>query len=164
MEIQRQCEFAISHYNDLNDALAEANGYDVFRSLQSFLVNAANISKIFFPSRSKYNTRGQYLRNLLSINGNSELAKRDARNFFEHFDEKLDEWHAQSSRYRFADMNIGPVDPDPSSAPIDHLRFFNSTTYTFIFLGRRYKIIPLYTEIKDLLARVNSELNKLMTV
>lgn len=47
---------------------------------------------------------------------------------------------------------------------IDHIRYFDQNTYSFIFINESYEIDPLYNEIKELLNRVNKELSKSMPV
>jgi hypothetical protein len=42
----------------------------------------------------------------------------------------------------------------------DYMRFFNSSTFIFRFRDEKYEINPLYEEIKGLLTKVNTELNK----
>jgi hypothetical protein len=134
-EIQQQCEFARSHYNDLNGAVAARNVDEIFRSLQSFLVAAANISKIFFPARDRYEKRGEYLRNLLSIDENSQLAKRYARDFFEHFDERLDNWYEESPDHNLLDMSIGESD-SVVEGQIDYIRYFNKDLFFHVYEGK----------------------------
>src|SRR5919197_5086805 len=101
---RHQYEFAISDYNDIMFALSQKDTYKVFHSLQSFLISAANISKIFWPVERKYDKRSEYLRNLLSIYDASPLKTRDPSNIFEHFGEILDDWYTESMHRNFLDM------------------------------------------------------------
>jgi hypothetical protein len=91
-EIRRQCQFAISDYSEMTQAIGVGDNYKLFHSIQSFLIAAANISKIFWPVKDKYKQRGQEHRNLLSVDeNNSPLKTRDPRNIFEHFDERIEQ-------------------------------------------------------------------------
>jgi hypothetical protein len=163
-EIRQQCQFAISDYEEITQAIHEGHNYKLFHSLQSFLIAAANISKIFWPIPDKYYLqRGQELRNLLSIDeNNSPFKSRDPRNFFEHFDEKLDDWFRQSPHHNLIDMSMGHT--DDSFKGFDNIRFFNTSAYTFKFRAETYEINPLYKAVNDLLTNVNSELDKSPTI
>jgi hypothetical protein len=110
-EIRQQCQFAMSDYKEMTQAIRERDNYKLFHSLQSFLIAAANISKIFWPIRDKYyGQRGQELRNLLLVDENNSPFKiRDPRNVFEHFDEKLDDWFRQSLHHKGLKKDI--LDP-----------------------------------------------------
>jgi hypothetical protein len=164
-EIKQQCEFAISDYNDIAVAISQRNVRRVVHSLQSFLIEVANISKILWPfsSKPKYAQRGLDLKSLLSIDDTSPLRTRDPRNIFEHFDEKLEDWYAESPHRNLMDMSMGYTD-DIVKGPIDYIRYFNTTSYTFRFRGERHEINPLYEAVKELLAKVNTELSKPPTI
>jgi hypothetical protein len=159
-EIRQQCEFAIYDYKEITQAIREGDNYKLFHSLQSFLIAAANISKIFWPIRDNYySQRGQELGNLLSIDeNNSPFKTRDPRNIFEHFDEKIDDWFRESPHHNLTDMSM--ADMDDSFKGSDYIRFFNTTKYTFKFRAETYEINPLYTAVSDLLIKVNSEMDK----
>jgi hypothetical protein len=110
-EIKQQCLFALSDYNEITQAIREQDNYKLFHSLQSFLIAAANISKIFWPIKDKYKRRGQELRSLLSVDENkSPLKTRDPRNIFEHFDEKIEDWFTQSPNHDLVDMSSAARD------------------------------------------------------
>ena len=159
MEIQQQCKFAISDYTRLALAISIPDNYALFHLLQSFLIAAANISKILWPMKS-YAQRGQDLRSSLSIDETSPLKTKNPRNIFEHFDERLEEWYTQSPHHNIVDMSSGITDDMGIDGHVDFIRYFNSATYTFIFRGDRYEINPLYIAIKNLLTKVNNELSK----
>jgi hypothetical protein len=66
-------------------------------SVQSILVAVGNISKILWPNE-KYKIRGERLRELLKIEKDNLLSSRKFRNnFFEHYDERVEEYFQGNS-------------------------------------------------------------------
>ncbi|MGN6346465.1 MAG: hypothetical protein ACTHME_02055 [Candidatus Nitrosocosmicus sp.] len=134
----------------------------IWYSLQSFLISLANISKILWPD-NKYKKRGQILRTKLFINDESIMYSREHRNHLEHFDERLDVWYKESSHHNIMDRFVSNTDNKNDiveDAEIEFMRFFNKSTFTFIFRGKRYEINPLHEEVKNHLVKVNDELRR----
>lgn len=160
-EIKHQCEFALIAYTDLVSALNSKTGERVWLSLQSMLISSANISKILYPVNKKYYPRGEELRNKLLVSGNEEFVSRDARNHFEHFDERLDSWYQTSKYHNIIDTSIGGDNfISGGENVIDFMRFFNTQRFVFRFRENEYHIHPLGQDIVDLLKKVNTELSK----
>ena len=89
-EIQRQCTFALMDYEEMRKSIVEMSPGNskqlnhFWHLVPSFLVAIANISKILWPSKRKYNghlpdtsTRDE-LRRLLDINDTSVLKSRES--------------------------------------------------------------------------------------
>lgn len=113
-EIVTQSKFAGS----AADQLAKASEpIEVWGSIQSILVAAANVSKILWPVRKKYMERGRRLRELLSIDDRNLLSKRTFRNHFEHYDERIEDWFDNNGSGVYSDLRIDPFEPSPWSLP-----------------------------------------------
>lgn len=109
----------------------------------------------------KYDARGEELRRMLSISGNERFVSREARNHFEHFDERLDSWYQNSKYHNIIDTSIGGDNfIKGGNNIIDFMRFFNNQRFVFRFRENEYEIEPLGQDVVDLLTRVNAELEK----
>jgi hypothetical protein len=111
-DIERQCKFAIIAHSGLVNIVRSRNlvtrdkyrreeALDLFWfHIQAFLAATGNISKILWPGElpkckecnfqpqlsPKVVSRGETLRELLSIDESSPLKQRKFRNYFEHYD------------------------------------------------------------------------------
>jgi hypothetical protein len=159
MEIRHQCRFARMAYDDCSEAMRNMHTDRVWYSLQSFLIAAANISKIFWPiNQSPYKERGAFLRSLLNVDASEPFKLREPRNHFEHFDERLDDWYLQSTHHNIIDTSIGG--DNIINGPVDFMRFFNSDRFVFRFRGDEYPVNPIRDALQELLVKVEAELNK----
>jgi hypothetical protein len=64
--------------------------HSILDELQNLLVQAAAVSRYFWPSRNAHAWRGAQLRNAFALSDDSPLRSRELRNSIEHFDERLD--------------------------------------------------------------------------
>src|SRR2546425_3055260 len=105
-EVQKQCQFVIMATQELENALQQYQTDRVFYAIQTLLVAAANISKIFWPPNRRYDDRGRQLRADLGVADNSVLALRTFRDHFEHYDERLETWASSSRRHNIVDTSV----------------------------------------------------------
>ena len=128
-------------------------------SIHAFLVTTANISKMLWSQRSGKD-RATAVRTSLSIGENdpmfSMLKSNDARNFFEHFDERLDKWVSNSKSRTIADFNPWGKSPDLSSISNEVVLFRNFDVSNFaIIYGREiYPLKPVVKALWELYERV----------
>jgi hypothetical protein len=80
-------------------------------------VAVVNISKILCPSApcnstlsKEADTRGKSLRNYLAVDDTSPLRSRKFRNYFEHYDFRIEQWAAKSKDRMIIQSNIAPID------------------------------------------------------
>src|SRR5579862_3776447 len=115
-EVVWQSAVALEAMTQLREALAQppspSGNNRAFFHIQAFLVAAANVSKLLWPSGNR--KRGNELRRLLSVTEDSPIANRTLRNHFEHFDERIDSWTTKSKHHMFIDRTIlvGPTGPE----------------------------------------------------
>lgn len=67
----------------------------VLDELQNMVLQAASLSRYFWPVRKEYEARGMMLREVFAIDKTNPLFNRDLRNATEHFDERLDKYVAK---------------------------------------------------------------------
>lgn len=160
-EIALQAQIAIRAYERLN---AEENKFDeieIWGGIQSILVSSGNVSKILWPSKNKYKSRGKLLREYLNIPENHILAPRVFRNHFEHFDERVEEVFKKSPRGIYTDRQMNPslsslygFDCEPTCQ-----RGYNTFNHTLIFAGEILDVQDLINALEDLISYM--KVNKL---
>ena len=160
-EIAWQCRLALCSVTNLRQALAALRSQieertdiqvlqvNVWVNLQSLLIAASNISKIFWNKREHIKGRGEALRKALEVADDSALEVRNLRNHFEHYDERIDEWALNSKNRNLIDTLIG----SPSRIQIgtekkDWHRIFDPDTLTVWFWGIEYPLNPIIDEIQ----------------
>ncbi len=159
-EAERQCRFAVIAIEDLQKALQAADMDRIWYSVQTFLVAAGNLSKLLWPSAAHIPDRAKELRSSLGVNDSSPLAPRTFRNYFEHFDERLEDWATSSKRQNFVDSNVGPSGMISGIDPADYLRNFDTTKGAITFRGDEYILKPMVDAIVELHAKALTKANK----
>jgi len=113
-EINCQCEFALAAYARMLESVALSMPLGVFCWVQSFLVAAANVSKIFQPSpahrrpkqfKQQCQKRGEELRVRFGIDQASPILDRKLRDRFEHYDEDIQDWWSKGHN-NIIDQNV----------------------------------------------------------
>jgi hypothetical protein len=157
-QIEHQCRAALLALDVAQHGL-NTSDHDVFwAGIQSFLTAAANISKTLWGSRGRRSQARAGLRRSLGVPEDSPLASTDLRNHLEHFDERLDRWHATSMSHNFVDFAIGPkgrtvVGLDET----DMFRQFDPETGDIIFWGEVHPLMPIRDAISELLPTASVE-------
>ena len=129
-EIVTQSKFAEKAADQL---IQYSDSDEVWGSIQSILVAVANVSKILWPSREKYNARGRHLRELLGVDDKNLLSDRTFRNHFEHYDERIEEWFDSHNSAVYRDSRIDPFEPTSWSLPQFFHRSYNPISRTLSF-------------------------------
>jgi len=148
MEIKRQCTFALIAAEDIDLVLGKNEMDRIWYSIQSFLVAAGNLSKMFWPCETK-KARGLHLRSIFSLKDDSPIGPRKFRNHFEHFDERLEKWVSSSKQRNFIDSNVGPPGMIKGVDVKDYLRNFDNSNYALTFRGDSYSLKPVIDAIKE---------------
>lgn len=120
---------------------------EVWGSIQSILVAAANVSKILWPIRKKYITRGKQLRELLGVDDDNMLSDRNFRNHFEHYDERIEDWFDNNNSAVYTDSIIDPFEPTPLSMPQVFHRKYNPMSRTLYFRNESIDLTVVLAEI-----------------
>jgi len=185
-ELKKQCQFAIGAIHHVNHALeakrsseltAEQSEHfhnEVFRNLHSFLTHTSNISRILWsplPQKRKNESnsdfakrcgklprvaRSKVLKEYLQFDDSHILKERWLRDHLEHYDERLDDWSANSEHRNIVTDMIG----DPNAiVGIDHsdrMRTFNPNGARYIFRGEEYNVQDICSAVEQLLAILNA--------
>jgi hypothetical protein len=116
---------------------------EVWCSIQSILVSAANISKILWASKNR--SRAARLRKRLKVEADSILSSRKFRNHFEHYDERIQEWFSSHSNGVYVDLATNPSFGEVFAGNAH--RGYNSFDNSLIFRGERLDLNKLLTAL-----------------
>ncbi len=122
---------------------------EVWSSIQSILVAAANVSKILWPQK-KYAIRGERLRELLKVDDNNMLSDRSFRNHFEHYDERIEDWFKKQSSAVYCDLAVDPFKSILGNFPTNHHRAYDPLTQTLTFRDESFDLAAVLKELKEI--------------
>lgn len=119
-------------------------------NIQQALSHAAELSRIFWPSKNKKNhireLRGLKLRRSFQLADNSLLSNRKTRDALEHFDERLDEFLKEFPVGNlFPDAAVGDINTIPEMTRV--FRFVDPEKSIFRILDLDYSFDGLFEEI-----------------
>jgi hypothetical protein len=133
------------------DQLAESSdSVEVWGSIQSILVAAANVSKILWPAKKQYMARGEQLRDSLGVDDDNLLSDRTFRNHFEHYDERIEDWFERSISAVYMDSRIDPFEPTTLSLPQFFHRSYNPTSRTLSFRNESIDLSAVLTALAEI--------------
>lgn len=147
-EIALQTKIAQRAFERLDLACANSDRVEVWCSIQSILVAAANVSKILWPNK-KYEIRGVKLRQMLKVEKGNPLANRKFRNHFEHYDERIEDWFENHSSVVYCDLAMNPF--LRGSIPINDHRGYNSFNNTLVFRGEILDLNEISKALEEIL-------------
>ena len=133
-------------------------------SLQNIVIHGAALSRYFWPARSGYERRAEFLKSALQVTEDSPLKSRDLRNQIEHFDEKLDAYVSDGISGNVFPAYVGrlPI----GDIPLHMFRAYYVDVGIFEMLGKRYDVFSLANEIArihDLLESFDANGGRLRT-
>lgn len=149
-EINFQSKIALGAAKRLQAANDNLDHIEIWSSIQSILIPAGNISKILWPSRKEYKSRGEHLREKLKVEKDNPLSKRKFRNYFEHYDELIDDWFNEYKPVVHRDLVINPSMSYFGRMPGNHQRGYNSFDHTLLFRGEVLDLKVLLNAIVDI--------------
>ena len=122
---------------------------EVWSSIQSILVAAGNVSKIFWPQK-EYEARGERLRKLLKVTEDNLLSDRKFRNHFEHYDDRIEKWFKGKSSAVYSDLAIDPFKSIWGNVPTNHHRAYDPLSHTLTFRGESFDLAAVLKELKEI--------------
>lgn len=134
----------LSPNSEHNDSL------EVWCSIQLILIAAGNVSKILWPQRKKYITRGEKLRKLLQVDDDNLLSDRKFRNHFEHYDERIEDWFEKNSSVVYIDKKIDPFKSFWGENINTAHRTYNPLTMTLNFRGEVLDLGSILSALKEI--------------
>jgi hypothetical protein len=159
-EVATQSDFALRAMDSLRKTMDAGDTRGVFWSAQAFLGATGNVSKLLWPSATKYSGRGNELREALGVSDDSPVASRTFRNRFEHFDEHLEGWAAKSKSHNFVDSNIAGPGAIGGINPEDFLRNLDPTTLNLTFHGDSYDLRTVEAALRKIHETARAKLER----
>lgn len=180
-QVRDQCAFVLKAAQGVDDALRRVNEGspspewriamdDVWFSLQNLLSAAANVSKALWGQSGRLAEERRPLRESLGVGDESPLQNTDLRNHFDHFDDRLTRWWAESPTHNLIDRNIGPptmvrieIQTPSGTEPdidIDRFRLLDPATGTVHFWGDAYDLRAIVRAASELLPIAAREAEK----
>jgi len=124
---------------------------EVWCSIQSILIAAGNVSNILRLSPEKYKSRGEQLRNKLKVDENNPLLDRKFRNYFEHYDERIDTVFKKESPSVFRDLAMNPSISTPRQMPSNFHRGYNSFDNTLVIRGKSLDLNTVINALDEII-------------
>lgn len=118
----------------------------VLDELQNMVLQAAALSRYFWPVRKIFHARGQFLRETFALDDTSPLHDRALRNAMEHFDERLDAYIASGVVGFIFPEYVGRR-PADDEVPGHFFRAFFLDVGTFRLLDEEFAMRPLADEL-----------------
>lgn len=143
---------------DASDPLTDLEEVELLNELQNFILQAAAISRYFWPVKKTHDWRGSDLRRRLDVSDESPLRSRDLRNELEHFDERLDVYLENGIVGNIIPQYVGP-EPEKQQVPLHIFRAYYFDKGIFYLLGKKHKIIPLAREVHRIHGRLIGSTN-----
>ena len=143
----------------LNKAVKRQQPKEAFFALQNLLVSTANIAKALWWQGGRMAEDRKPLRDSIGVSDNSPLRCLDMRNNFEHFDERLDRWHARA-RHVYVDSYIGDPNLMGCFDKEDVFRSYDPAKKALMFWGQEFNVQDITDEVSRILARVTTELQR----
>lgn len=156
MKLARFAASHIDHFLGTSGAPVDALWYHVENHVKA-LVAMANI--LWTTNKNNpYKRRSRLLRERFGLSDENPPADlRDTRNWFEHFDEKIDDWWRESDRHNFSDRNVMPSSSIVGLDTSDNARLFDPTTCDLSVFGRSVNLNAMHLQMETLLQRILDE-------
>lgn len=156
-----QCGYILIAANQLDEQISTHSCDDVFwRELQNLVVSTANVSKLLWGQGGRLAKKRKPLRESIKVSDLSPLRPTTMRNHFEHIDERLDRWWADSVTRNYADRSVGPSTMIAGLKEIELFRGYDPSTATARFWGDTYDLPEIVAEVQRIYPLLQTEATK----
>jgi hypothetical protein len=123
---------------------------ELWASVESLLNAAASIARVCWGQRGDLAEAREAVRAYIGIDDLSPLKSVDMRNHFQHFDERIDRWWAESESRSFIDKVSGHDIEVITGDPLNAFRILDFRTMEVVFWGERFSLQALVDEAERL--------------
>lgn len=102
-QVAEQSAYVLEAWGGLTSPFPDRMWY----SIQALLIAAANLSKLLWGGGGEREVDRRSLRDSLGVTDDSPMRPTSVRNHFEHIDERIATWWAESPNHIFIDSNVG---------------------------------------------------------
>lgn len=145
-----QCRFALYGVDLISTSLPVRDDDTLWIGCQQFLVGSANVSKALWGQAGKLSSQRSPLRRSLQVADDSALRGMTFRNHFEHYDERIDRWWAESPNHMRLDQVIGSPASLRGFEGVNSFRVYDPGSHTIHFWGEEFPVEPIAREITRL--------------
>ena len=147
---------SISAIEKLMENFDENNVVEILNHFQNIILQAAIISRYFWPSKKDiiHQVRANHLLVAFQIDNKNSLKNRRLRNLIEHFDENLDIYLSNQVAGIFTPAYVGIK--ENSEIPYHFFKAYFIDSDEFEVLGEGFVMSPIISELK----RVNKLLEE----
>jgi hypothetical protein len=163
-QVALQSEAVIVAAGHLNNALAEHVPFeraDTMRAawiaIQNLLTSAGNVSKALWGQGGRLATQREPLRASLGVDDASAFRNVLMRNHFEHYDERVDRWWAESEDRHHLDLGFQDGGEIVMQQPLNSFRVLELQTLKVVFWGERFELRPIVREAERILPIASAE-------
>ncbi len=149
-EIVMQSKIAERAAERLPSTTDHFDSLEVWCSIQSILVAAANVSKILWPQRKMSVARGEMLRTLLNIDDSNLLFDRKLRNHFEHYDERIEKWFEKNCSAVYMDPIIDSFESVWGRNTVSRHRVYDPMTQILTFRGESVDLAAILKALEEI--------------
>lgn len=163
-----QCMFALAGASVMDQAGPSMTRDDGQRDrfwigCQMVVGGAGNLSKLLWGdgrNRAKVATARQPLRDSLGVDDSSPLYELGMRNHFEHFDERIDKWWADSSTHNYFDRSVFSPHMIQGMDQAEFFRVYDPSAQVLRFWGDSYPLREVVAECQRILPTATAEAAK----
>lgn len=158
-EMDRQCEFALCSFGEMQHAYGQdPRNPSLLALAHALLVFAGNVAKIVTTSKDSgvsARARAKRIRYLLGMENQDFSEIRKARNFFEHFDERMDRYlgNHEGLLMSYLILDHAPAliqfDDGREHAP-SYLQFLNTATLELTLYNERFVLGTIVEQIQNI--------------
>lgn len=158
-EIESQCEFGLRAFGEMQQAYVNDNEHPSLMALAHvLLVFAGNVGKIISVSKDasvKSRNRAERLCKTLNLQKIDFEDVRNARNYFEHFDERIERYVGSHEGLL---INRKILDHQPTTIEFDDgrvfapafLQFLNTTTLELTLYDQKFHISKIVKQLESI--------------
>lgn len=173
-EVRVQCDFALRAFGEIRERVSQGpRGLTIFAFAHMFLVFAGNVSKLLFATYGAPEAaqrRAARLRGLVGIT--EDPVPRDARNFVEHFDERLDRFLRRTPTDAGVLVHRAVGDRAPKEIELDDgrvlpaffMQFFATDTLELRLYSWSLRLEPVAKSLQEIQRRCSTALAALSDV
>ena len=150
MEMEHQVEIGLKAYRELEKALEEADGPEVWYSAHSFLNSIAKISDILRWCEKKRDNGLQDDMISALTSENWSLLELRSNGFFEDFGDELEDWALNEVNSEVLEKHIFSKEVISTMDECEMLRHLDPESHEFTFRGKTYDLAGYHKEILEL--------------
>lgn len=157
-ELRNQCLHTQASFDLFNQSVMNKAATGVLYGGMMILMPGSQIASILWPTRARSRGRGEALRKALQLPEKHPLNDRRLAELWEHSDEKLEEWIANTKGQQVIFDYVGdPAEVGDGNTPEGSIfRAYNPNTHTYYYRGVGYNLQAVAKAISDVGGRVNA--------